>query len=125
MPRTFRQEKWGRPARVKHPLPQAHPHPAPGHLAGQHRVTWQVDEDVVARDAASDGCFPLITNDQAITGAEALAAYRYRPNLERRNHVPKGPQVVAPVKRLGIGRGSKPTESWDRASTEEVSQRAA
>ncbi len=29
--------------------------------------------------------------------AEVLAAYRYQPNLERRNHMLKGPQEVAPV----------------------------
>ena len=29
--------------------------------------------------------------------AEVLGAYRYQPNLERRNHMLKGPQIVAPV----------------------------
>lgn len=51
----------------------------------------------MARDAASDGCFPLITNDVPMSPAEVLAAYRYQPNLERRNHMLKGPQEVAPV----------------------------
>jgi hypothetical protein len=32
-----------------------------------------------------------------MTPAEVLAAYRYQPNLERRNHMLKGPQGVAPV----------------------------
>jgi transposase len=32
-----------------------------------------------------------------MTPAEVLAAYRYQPNLERRNHMLKGPQEVAPV----------------------------
>jgi len=85
---TYRQEKRGRPGgntRYRR-LTRSH-----------HRVAWQVDEDVVARDAASDGCFPLITNDTAIAPAEVLAAYRYQPNLERRNHMLKGPQEVAPV----------------------------
>ncbi|MFZ1309599.1 MAG: hypothetical protein WAR60_10605, partial [Candidatus Microthrix parvicella] len=48
-------------------------------------------------DAASDGCFPLITNDTTLTDAEVLAAYRYQPNLERRNHILKDHQTVAPV----------------------------
>lgn len=30
-------------------------------------------------------------------GTEVLAAYHYQPNLERRNHLLKGPQDVAPV----------------------------
>ena len=85
---SIRQEKRGRPgANTRYrKLTRSH-----------HRVTWHVNENVVARDAASDGCFPLITNDLTITAAEALAAYRYQPNLERRNHMLKGPQVVAPV----------------------------
>jgi len=85
---TYRQEKRGRPGgntRYRR-LTRSH-----------HRVAWQVNEDVVALDAASDGCFPLITNDTAIAPAEVLAAYRYQPNLERRNHMLKGPQEVAPV----------------------------
>ena len=31
------------------------------------------------------------------TPAQVLAAYHYQPNLERRNHMLKGPQEVAPV----------------------------
>ncbi|MGH2697321.1 MAG: IS1634 family transposase [Actinomycetota bacterium] len=85
---SFRQEKRGRPgANTRYRK----------HTRTHHRVAWQVNEDIVARDAASDGCFPLITNDTTITPAEALAAYRYQPNLERRNHMLKGPQQVAPV----------------------------
>ncbi|HXH56106.1 IS1634 family transposase, partial [Iamia sp.] len=85
---TFRQEKRGRPgANTRYRrLTRTH-----------HRVAWHVKENIVARDAASDGCFPLITNDTTITPAEVLAAYRYQPNLERRNHMLKGPQEVAPV----------------------------
>lgn len=85
---TFRQEKRGRPGGNTRYRKLTRTH---------HRVTWQINEDVVARDAASDGCFPLITCDKTMTPAEVLAAYRYQPNLERRNHMLKGPQQVAPV----------------------------
>jgi len=51
----------------------------------------------VAYDAASDGCFPLITNDRNLSGAQVLAAYRYQPNLERRHHLLKSVQNAAPV----------------------------
>lgn len=85
---SFRQEKRGRPGTGTRYRKITRTH---------HRVTWQINEDVVARDAASDGCFPLITNDKTMTAAEVLAAYRYQPNLERRNHMLKGPQQVAPV----------------------------
>lgn len=85
---TFRQEKRGRPgANTRYRR----------HTRTHHRVSWQVNEEVVARDAASDGCFPLITNDTTMTAAEVLTAYRYQPNLERRNHLLKGPQAAAPV----------------------------
>jgi transposase len=53
--------------------------------------------DVIAYDAASDGCFPLVTNADEATPAQVLEIYRYQPNLERRHHMLKGPQSVAPV----------------------------
>ena len=40
---------------------------------------------------------PTITNDTVMTPAQVLAAYQYQPNLERRHHMLKGPQDVAPV----------------------------
>jgi hypothetical protein len=53
--------------------------------------------DVIAYDAATDGCFPLVTNSDELSPAKVLEIYRHRPNLERRNHMLKGPQAVAPV----------------------------
>jgi len=60
-------------------------------------ITAVIRADKVAYDAATDGCFPTITNDTVMTPAEVLAAYQYQPNLERRHHMLKGPQDVAPV----------------------------
>lgn len=60
-------------------------------------ITATVNATNVAYDARTDGCFPTITNDRQMSPAEILAAYRYQPNLERRNHILKGPQQVAPV----------------------------
>jgi transposase len=60
-------------------------------------LTWRIRDHVVKADAASDGCFPLVTNDPNISPAEALAAYKYQPNLERRHAQLKGTQAVAPV----------------------------
>jgi hypothetical protein len=60
-------------------------------------VTCDVDVAQVACDAASDGCWPLITSDRQLTGAQVLAAYRYQPNLERRHHLLKTIQDAAPV----------------------------
>ena len=60
-------------------------------------VGGEVDAATLAYDVRTDGLFPLVTNDRQMTSAEVLAAYRYQPNLERRHHVLKGPQEVAPV----------------------------
>jgi transposase len=85
---SYRQQRRGRPSADTRYRKLTRTH---------HRIAWQVREDVVARDAASDGCFPLITNDSTMPPADLLAAYRYQPNLERRNHMLKGPQEVTPV----------------------------
>ena len=60
-------------------------------------MTCDVDTTRVACNAVSDGCWPLITNDKDMTGAQVLAAYRYQPNLERRHHLLKGIQDAAPI----------------------------
>jgi transposase len=84
----FRQEKRGRPGKDTRYRKTTRTH---------HRIAWHIDEDRVARDAASDGCFPLISNDRTLTGAELLTAYKYQPNLEKRHAQLKGTQLVAPV----------------------------
>jgi transposase len=62
------------------------------------RLTFKLRSHVVKRVAASDGCWPLITNDKDLSPKEILAAYRYQPHLERRHHCLKGAQSVAPVR---------------------------
>ena len=49
------------------------------------------------RQAAADGCFPLISNDNHLTETELLVAYRYQPNLEKRHHQLKSVHDAAPV----------------------------
>ena len=85
---SFRQERRGRPGtntRYRR------------HTRTRHTISWELDLDRVAYDAAADGCFPLISNDTTLTDAELLAAYRYQPNLERRHHLLKSVQDAAPV----------------------------
>lgn len=60
-------------------------------------ISWQTNQQALARQAAPDGCFPLITNDHHLTDAEVLIAYRYQPNLEKRHHQLKTVQDAAPV----------------------------
>ena len=47
------------------------------------RIHFTVDETQVVHDAASDGMWPLITNDRQMTPAEAFRAYRWQPNLDQ------------------------------------------
>ncbi|MHB8431812.1 MAG: IS1634 family transposase [Acidimicrobiales bacterium] len=85
---TFRQERRGRPG-------------SSTRYVRKDRTTFtltaRLRAETVTYDAATDGCFPLVTNDTTMTPAEILGAYRYQPNLERRNHMLKGPQEMAPV----------------------------
>jgi len=84
----FRQEKRGRPgANTRYRRT----------VTTSFRIRWATDEDRIARDAASDGCFPLISNDRLLDDAGLLAAYKYQPNLEKRHAQLKGTQLVAPM----------------------------
>jgi transposase len=61
------------------------------------RLTWTVRPDQVARQARSDGMFPLITNCRQLSLAELLEHYKYQPRLERRHEQLKSGLLVAPV----------------------------
>jgi transposase len=61
------------------------------------RLSWTVRPDQVARQARSDGMFPLITNCRQLSLAELLDHYKYQPRLERRHEQLKSGLLVAPV----------------------------
>ena len=63
----------------------------------KHRIHLDVREDVIGTDARSDGCWPLVTNEEDTDPADVLAAYKHQPSLERRHHQLKGDQIVAPM----------------------------
>jgi transposase len=84
----FRQEKRGRPGNDTRYRKLT---------KTRFQVTATVNDDQIRHDAASDGCFPLITNDHELTNAQVLIAYRYQPNLEKRHHQLKSVQDAAPV----------------------------
>lgn len=63
----------------------------------RHRLRFFVRDDLVVHDAASDGCWPLVTNVRDLDAGELLVAYKHQPHLERRHHLLKGEQLVAPV----------------------------
>lgn len=64
----------------------------------RHQLSVEVstDAEAVAADAASDGCFPFITNHDAAPG-ELLRMYKNQPHLERRHATYKGVIEAAPV----------------------------
>jgi transposase len=84
----FRQEKRGRPGKDTRYRKLT---------KTRFAIDVQVDADAVRHDAASDGCFPLISNDHDLTDAQILIAYRYQPNLEKRHHQLKSVHDAAPV----------------------------
>jgi len=85
---TYRQERRGRPgADTRYRK----------HTQTRHAISWDTRLDVLAYDAATDGAFPLVTNDTTMTDPDVLAAYHYQPNLERRHHLLKATQDADPV----------------------------
>ncbi|MGH9224980.1 MAG: IS1634 family transposase [Acidimicrobiales bacterium] len=82
-----RQQKRGRPGKntAYRRLEQHHFH-----------IEAVTDADAVAFDAASDGCFPFITNTDA-PAADLLRMYKAQPHLERRHATYKGVIEAAPV----------------------------
>jgi hypothetical protein len=85
---SFRQEKRGRPGKDTRYRKTT---------KTRYGLEIHVDADAVRDDAASDGCFPLISNDHQLTDAEVLTGYRYQPNLEKRHHQLKSVQDAAPI----------------------------
>lgn len=85
---SYRQEKRGRPGQNTRYR---------RHTRTRFGLQFAVDADKVAYDANTDGYFPLVTNDRALSGAETLAAYRYQPNLEKRHHELKSVHDATPV----------------------------
>jgi hypothetical protein len=62
-----------------------------------YRVHFDEDGPAVAADALCDGLFPLVTNDESLTVAEALARYKYQPFVEKRHEQLKSVFGVAPM----------------------------
>ena len=60
-------------------------------------LSWTIDVDSLERARRADGVFPLITNDQQMTGGEILRAYKRQPIIEKRFSQLKTDFNVAPV----------------------------
>jgi hypothetical protein len=61
------------------------------------RFELEEDGEALAADALCDGLFPLVTNDEGLSVAEALAQYKYQPFVEKRHEQLKSVFGVAPV----------------------------
>lgn len=85
---TYRQERAGRPGTNTRYRKTTRT---------RFTLDWAPRTDTITYDAATDGCFPLVTNDATLTDAEVLTAYRYQPNLERRHHLLKSVQDADPL----------------------------
>lgn len=68
------------------------------------RLTWQVNESVLAYDRKSDGMYPLLTNDRTLTDAQILEAHKRQPTIEKRFEQTKTVFEIAPVLLKNEGR---------------------
>ena len=60
-------------------------------------ISWEVDGERMAREAAGDGVFPLLTNLTEWTARDVLDAYKRQPIIEKRFSQLKTDFRVAPV----------------------------
>jgi transposase len=67
-------------------------------------LEWRIDEAAIAYDHKSDGMYPLLTNDRALTPADVLAAHKRQPALEKRFEQTKTVHEIAPVLLKNEGR---------------------
>src|SRR3990172_2963444 len=61
------------------------------------RLEWRVDENMIAYDRKSDGMYPLLTNDRALSVQDAFAAHRRQPAIEKRFEQLKSVFEIAPL----------------------------
>jgi transposase len=60
-------------------------------------IQWSTDEDAIAYDHKSDGMYPLMTNDRALSPAQVLQAHKAQPMIEKRFEQIKTVHEIAPV----------------------------
>ena len=63
----------------------------------QYRVRFEEECEALARAARCDGLFPLLSNDETLSLADALSKYKYQPFVEKRHEQLKSVFGVAPV----------------------------
>jgi transposase len=61
------------------------------------RIRFEENAPALVREARCDGLFPLMTNDESLSVADALHKYKYQPFVEKRHEQLKSVFGVAPV----------------------------
>jgi transposase len=84
----YRQQGRGRPSKDTKYLKE---------VSTRYDLAYQIDHAKIAEDQRSDGVFPLITNDAALTEKEVLLVYKRQPVIEKRFSQLKTDFGVAPV----------------------------
>src|SRR5262249_23187396 len=55
-----------------------------GRTAPAINIAWTIDQEAIAYDHKSDGMYPLISNDRAMSPAQVLEAHKGQPMIEKR-----------------------------------------
>ena len=74
------------------------------HVTTQFHLCFSVDPQRVAEDQASDGVFPLISNEHDLSASELLRAYKRQPFIEKRFSQFKTDYEAAPVYLKSVSR---------------------
>ena len=69
-----------------------------------YRVRLEEETEALRREGRCDGLFPLLTNDETLSLAEALAKYKYQPFVEKRHEELKSVFAVTPMWLKNVGR---------------------
>ena len=70
----------------------------------RYRIRFEEDAEALVREARCDGLFPLLSNDETLSLAEALLKYKYQPFVEKRHEQLKSVFGVTPVWLKNTGR---------------------
>lgn len=62
-----------------------------------YSISWREDREALDKEKNVDGLFPLLCTDREMGAKEALLAYKYQPNLEKRFEQLKSVHLVAPT----------------------------
>jgi transposase len=70
----------------------------------RHRIRFEADAEALVREARCDGLFPLLTDDETLSLAEALGKYKYQPFVGKRHEQLKSVFGVMPMWLKNSGR---------------------